>query len=71
MEPDRVVLVAEAPGPVLVRVRYAGWAVPTGNACVLPTEAGWTQVNVEEAGSVVLVPALRGRDRCPAVASQH
>jgi hypothetical protein len=71
VEPDRVLINADAAGSVLVRVRYAGWAVPVGAACVLPTEAGWTEVRVTAPGLVELIPSLARQDRCPVAPADH
>jgi hypothetical protein len=70
---DRVVVIAPAPGPVLVRVRYSpDWQVGTGQGCVArgPSAAGggdWVEVEVPRAETFSLRLALfSGRRPCPA-----
>jgi hypothetical protein len=65
IQPDRVVVTAREAGPLLVKVRYAGWSVLSENACVRPSADRWTEIDVDQPGSIVLVPSLTGQDRCP------
>ncbi len=58
LDHDRVVLEADRPGPVLLRVRYTPyWRVAQGDACVsrAPGKQEWTRLRIRGAGRIVLV----------------
>jgi hypothetical protein len=63
---ERIVIDAQAPGSVLVRVRWTNFWSLTGPACVEPSPNGWTQLEVSAPGQLVLRPTLIGAENhCP------
>lgn len=63
--PDKIVVDATAPGPVLVRVRWTPYLSVDGPACVRPAGAEWTSLDVREPGRLALHPVLLGeRAQC-------
>jgi hypothetical protein len=55
----------DAPGDVLVRVRWSRWLALRGpGGCLAPGPDGWTTVRVSRAGRHALVGALRPGPRC-------
>jgi hypothetical protein len=63
---DSLVLDASAPGTVTVRVRWTRYWSVKGPACVEETPDGWTALQVDHPGRLVLEPAVFGaRSHCP------
>jgi hypothetical protein len=63
---DSLVLDASAPGTVTVRVRWTRYWSVSGPGCVQETSDGWTQLQVDAPGRLVLEPAVFGaRGHCP------
>jgi hypothetical protein len=56
---DRVEFTADAPGDVLVRVRWSRWLTAAG-ACVRKGPDGWTAVRVRDPGRYTLTSQLGG-----------
>ncbi|WP_420850150.1 hypothetical protein [Planosporangium flavigriseum] len=65
-----VTLTTDAPGDVLVRVRWSRWLTVDGSgACVSPAADGWTTVRAPAAGSYRLSSDLRPGPVCQRVSS--
>jgi hypothetical protein len=59
LDADRLLLEADGPGRLLVRVRHTPyWDVTSGDACVRRAPGGWTEVEVARPGRVALVARL-------------
>lgn len=58
---SRLDLQASGPGTIVVRERYSpGWAVASGQGCVRPDAAGWTDVEVTAPGDLHLALRIGG-----------
>ena len=63
--PEQVVLSVDAPGTIVVRVRYSGrWALVDGEGCVHATPDGWTAVEADHTGQLRLDLRMVGGDPC-------
>lgn len=59
LDDDSFVLQADAPGTVLVRVRYTrAWQVTAGAACVARAPGGWTAIQVARPGRLTVAARL-------------
>jgi hypothetical protein len=74
LDADRLVLHADRPGRLVLRVRHTRyWRVMTGAACVARAPAGWTELRVARAGRVEIAARvgsslrLGKQPQCPAV----
>ncbi|TDC36290.1 hypothetical protein E1211_13985 [Micromonospora sp. 15K316] len=56
---------ADAPGDVLVRVRWNRWLSLAGEGCLAPGPDGWTTVRARVAGTYALASSLSPDGRCP------
>jgi hypothetical protein len=67
LDDDALALDVAAPGRLLVRVRYSRyWHVTAGDACLERAAGGWTTVEAERGGRIVLAARLGVRQpRCP------
>ena len=64
--PGALTFTADAPGDVLVRVRWSRWLTVTGpDACLAAGPDGWTTARVATAGQYRLGSALSADSRCP------